>query len=133
MTDLVGEWQGKNEKGEDMTVTYELVSNGSVVLERMSSENEPSMVTVYHLDGKQLMMTHYCSAKNQPRMRAQFGKDEKVLRFTFLDATNLSKPTDGHMHQLAITFQDEDHITQEWTWRQNDEDHVVGFELERKK
>lgn len=30
--------------------------------------------------------------------------DIKSLKFTFVDATNLAKPFDGHMHSLTITF-----------------------------
>jgi hypothetical protein len=131
---LVGEWQGENKDGKNVTVIYELVSNESALLERLQSEDEPNMVTMYHLDGDYLMMTHYCAAKNQPRMRAEFGKDgDNVLRFAFIDATNLAKPTDGHMHKLAIKFVDNDHVNHEWTWRQNEQEKVVGFELERKK
>ncbi|MFQ6112969.1 MAG: hypothetical protein ACE5NG_02640, partial [bacterium] len=104
------------------------------LLERLMPENEPSMVTIYHLDGDYLMLTHYCAAKNQPRMRAQLGEDdENVVRFVFKDATNLAKTTDGHMHKLAITFVDENHITQKWTWHQNDKEKVAGFQFERKK
>lgn len=131
---LVGEWQGKSKEGKKVTVTYELVSNESVLLERLASENEPNMITMYHLDGDHLMMTHYCTAKNQPRMRAEFGKDDNpVLQFEFIDATNLAKATDGHMHRMAITFIDDDHVTHEWTWRQNEQENVTRFELERKK
>ena len=72
---LVGEWQGKSvdEKMDrkNVIVTYELVSNGSTIMERLMPENEPNMITMYHLDGDNLMMTHYCAAFNQPRMQAE--------------------------------------------------------------
>ncbi len=131
MKSLAGEWQGKSPDGKNVTVSYELVSNGSALMERMAGENEPNMITMYHLDGANLMMTHYCSAMNQPRMRAEAG-EANAIHFTFIDATNLAKSTDGHMHKLTITFKDENHINHAWTFSQNDQEQTMMFDLERK-
>ena len=131
---LVGEWQGKDSKGGTLTVSYELISNGSSLMETLVPAKEPSMVTIYHLDGDNLMMTHYCSINNQPRMRAAMPSGEiKKLSFTFVDGTNMAKPTDAHMHSLALTFQDNDHLTQEWSMKHEGKDMPVTFNLERKK
>jgi hypothetical protein len=103
-------------------------------METIEAEGEPSMVTLYHPDGNKLMMTHYCSIGNQPRMRADVPTGEvKNLSFTFVDATNMAKPADGHMHSLTMTFQDADHMAQVWTFRQDSKDMPVTFNLERKK
>ena len=67
---LAGQWQGKRSDGKPVVVTYELVSGGHGIMERLEAADEDEMVTVYHPDGDGLMMTHYCSAGNQPRMRA---------------------------------------------------------------
>ena len=131
MKSLVGEWQGQKADGKPVTITYELVSNGSALMERLVPEGEANMITMYHLDGAHLLMTHYCSAMNQPRMRSEGGADN-VISFAFLDATNLAKPTDGHMQKLVVTFKDENHITQAWTFRQGDQEHIMNFELSRK-
>ncbi|OGC07126.1 hypothetical protein A2V82_13520 [candidate division KSB1 bacterium RBG_16_48_16] len=69
---------------------------------------------------------------NQPRMRADGANEDNIISFSFVDATNLAKPTDGHRHNLAITFKDKDHITQAWTFRQNGEENTMKFELARK-
>ncbi|MFQ5772431.1 MAG: hypothetical protein ACE5HX_17985 [bacterium] len=130
---LAGEWQGKGPKGKSVSVTYEVVSNGSVVMERMQSENEPAMITMYHLDSGYLMMTHYCSAMNQPRMRATSSDDETIIQFAFLDITNLAKPTDGHMEKLMIKFKDQDHLATQWTFIEDGKEMNAPFELERKK
>jgi hypothetical protein len=37
------------------------------------------------------------------------------------------------MHSLAMNFQDKDHMTQVWTFRQDGKDMPVTFYLERKK
>lgn len=130
---LVGEWQGQAPDGKQVTVTYQLVSGGHSVMETMAPSGEPSMVTVYHLNGDQLMMTHYCSMGNEPRMNAKVPTGEiKSLNFTFVDATNLAKPTDPHMHSLALTFPDKSHLTQVWTLRKDGKDIPMTFNLERK-
>ena len=98
-------------------------------------ESPEAMVTMYHLDGDRLMMTHYCSLGNQPRMRAKkMAKDDKTLSFAFVDATNLTSPKDSHMHNLVFAFKDDDHFAQEWTmWKEGKTEHIATFEFERAK
>jgi hypothetical protein len=91
-------------------------------------------VTMYHPDGDHLMMTHYCSAHNQPRMRSQKVPMEiKNIIFDLVEVTNLSAPDAGHMKKLALTFVDQDHFTQEWTWREKGKENAVVIRFERKK
>lgn len=133
---LVGTWVATTRDGQHATVTYELVSAGSALLERLGGDAHPDMqmVTAYHADGDRVVMTHYCSAGNQPRMRAEPVTGEvQTLRFTFVDATNLATPGEGHMHGLVVTFQDADSFTQEWTWRENGKDRVKVFHWSRSK
>src|SRR5664279_4568255 len=66
---LAGTWEGKIPGGATATLTYEVVSNGSVVMERLRPSREPEMITMYSLDQARLLVTHYCSAGNQPTMR----------------------------------------------------------------
>ncbi|HET9480961.1 MAG TPA: hypothetical protein VFP98_04325, partial [Candidatus Polarisedimenticolia bacterium] len=85
---LEGTWRGKAPDGAPVTVTYKVIAAGSAVMEQLSVEN---MITVYHADGDNLMLTHYCAGNNQPRMRASAaGQDGSVLSFHFVDATNLA-------------------------------------------
>jgi hypothetical protein len=131
---LAGEWQGTDSKGGALKVSYQLISNGSSVMETLMPAKEPSMVTIYHLDGDNLMMTHYCSMANQPRMRAgAVMGDVKKLEFSFVDATNMASPADAHMSKLVLTFQDNNHLSHEWTMTHGDEKMPVVFNLERKK
>jgi hypothetical protein len=130
---LAGTWEGKDREGKTAQVRYEVVSNGSAVVETLSVGEMETMVTVYHKDGDQLMLTHYCGAGNQPRMRADKGAQGGVLRFSFVDATNMPNPDAGHMHKLALTFRDPDHLTQEWTFRDKGQEHAEVIDLARKK
>ena len=127
---LEGEWQGK---GAKTGVTYTIVSGGTVVMERMRMPSpQPDMVTMYHRDGGGLVATHYCSMGNQPRMRAP-GADAKTIRFRFADITNLKKPGDGHIRDLTVTFQDNDHFAQEWTSVENGKERLETFQWTRKR
>jgi len=115
---LSGKWRGRSTKGWEDQVTIDVIAGGSVV--RSSSfDAHPgeTMLTLYHLDGDRLMLTHYCVARNQPRMVAsRFEDDGRTIRFDFLDATNLATSGAGHMHSSLMQFKDDDHFTSRWTW-----------------
>jgi len=111
---LVGEWQAETKMGK-ATLTYELIAGGTSLVERESAERMPAMMTVYHLDGDRLMMTHYCMAGNQPRMQARsFDAKTGELRFIFLDATNLANKDAGHMRNVTMRFAGNDKLSSEW-------------------
>ena len=132
---LVGEWDGTDAQGKSVRVSYKLVSAGTTLLETLSPDGESEMITLYTMDGDQVALTHYCSANNQPRMRTMPNAgDADELDFSFVGATNLANPGVGHMHGLVISFQDRDHFTQEWTWRERGQaDKVEIFRFARKK
>ncbi len=130
---LAGEWEGKTEDGKPVRLTYEVVSGGSAVVETLSPPGE-NMVTVYHADGDSILMTHYCGANNQPRMRARVtAPAPKELVFTYVDATNLSTPDEGHMSGLTLTFEDPTHLSQAWTWTGPGGGKPAVFKYQRKK
>ncbi|KAA3618059.1 MAG: hypothetical protein DWQ05_08425 [Calditrichaeota bacterium] len=130
---LAGTWHGVSPKGAATVVSWEVVSEGSAVLERMSTEGESPMITMYHLDGKHLMMTHYCSVKNQPRMRAEFSEiDDNSVRFSFLDITNFTKKSEGHMQKMAINIKDENNVETVWTFAKDGKEHEALFKLKKK-
>ena len=131
---LVGEWQGTTPDDRTVDVTYQLISGGTALMETLQSPNEPEMVTIYHLDGDRLMVTHYCSIGNQPRLVAQVPAGEiKSLNFTLLEVTNLTKPSAGHICSLGVAFEDRDHLKQTWAYRQDGKDVAETFNLKRKK
>lgn len=119
LKELAGQWQGKNSRGEPATLSVAVGAGGHAVLDdyRSGPGGKLSMYTVYHLDGENLMLTHYCVSKNQPRMRARFVDDQKVVHFDFLDATNLTDPKMGHMYKAEIHFVDDDHFWSVWSYR----------------
>jgi hypothetical protein len=128
---LAGNWEGKSTDGKAIHASYKLVSGGTAVAETLSAAGEPDMLTVYHSNGGGLMMTHYCSMGNQPRMQADAG-DGKTIAFHYVDGTNLAGPDAPHMNDLTITFDDANHITQEWAMKGGPMEKVV-FHLQRQK
>ncbi|MBK6427434.1 MAG: hypothetical protein IPF82_14900 [Blastocatellia bacterium] len=117
---IVGEWDGRSTKGWEDTNTFQLIAGGSVLMCRsFDSHPNETMVTMYHLDGDELVLTHYCVARNQPRLRAtSISPDARTIELTFRDATNLPSRDKGHMDRVVMTFIDDDHFTSQWTWYQ---------------
>jgi len=115
---LVGEWAGSFEwtGGRSATgtvnATYYATGNGSAIVENLSMGGVPSMTSVYHLDGSDLRMTHYCAAQNQPRLKAsRIDIAQGILDFSFVDATNLPSSDAPHVDGLEMRWLDADHIS----------------------
>src|SRR5260370_37039318 len=67
---LVGEWEADTRMGK-AHLSYELMAGGTALGEKESAEKRPAMLTVYHLDGQRLLLTHYCMAGDSARMEAR--------------------------------------------------------------
>jgi hypothetical protein len=106
------EWTGARTGTGKMNATYYQTGNGSAVVENLTVDGVPSMSSVYHLDGADLRMTHYCGAQNQPRLKAnQIDVAKGILNFEFVDATNLRSPDAPHVYGLEMRLLSADHIT----------------------
>jgi hypothetical protein len=131
---LEGHWKGRSTKGWEETITFKTIAQGSVVVENsFDAHPNETMLTMFHLDGDRLMLTHYCVAKNQPRLVAtSFGDEGKTIAFTFLDGTNLPSRDRGHMDQAVFRFLDDNRFTSQWTWYQDGkESWMEEIRLER--
>ncbi len=114
---LVGDWSGTARDagpGLPVHVTYRLTGGGSVVVESLFPGTPHEMMTTYHLDGDQLMLTHYCAMKNQPRMVLDPASTADEFIFTFAGGTNLTPGHGSYMHAGRIRFIDADTIETEW-------------------
>jgi len=131
---LSGDWEGKDDKGKPVKTNFKSIVSNTALLETLSPSGMEDMVTVYSLDRDGIALVHFCPTNNQPRMRVVPASDNpKELAFDFQGAGNLASPTTGHQHHLLIRFEDEDHITETWTWRQDSMDMPMVFHLARKK
>jgi hypothetical protein len=136
---LAGEWVALDDKGKptDQVVSvFKITAGGSAVQETIFPGKGEEMVSVYHMDGKDLIMTHYCMLGNQPKMKLDPKSKENQLKFDFAGGTNLDPAKDMHMHEGLITIIDDNHI--EWSWAgymdgKPSDGHKVSMKLERKK
>ncbi len=140
---LEGTWHGQPEgKGEvaeaeaEATgmVTHEIKvsANGSVVMETMNPGTDHEMINMYHLDGEDVVLTHYCAGGNQPRMRLdrEASTAEKLV-FDFDGATNLTPETDHYIRSAELTLMG-DKLTSSWTaWGGGEKVGGMTFHLER--
>jgi hypothetical protein len=103
---LAGTWEGKDAAGMAAKSKFEVVVNGTTVLETLS----------------------------MPRMKAVQPPGEiHQLDFFFRDAGNLPVPTTGHQQKISLHFDDADHLTESLTWRSNGKDSVEVLHLARTK
>src|SRR5215468_3566585 len=119
---LEGTWEGKSTKGWTERLTISVIAGGSVVLETSemlhgTNEEPMKMATAYHMDGPNLMLTHYCAAKNQPRMRAtEISDDGGEVLFTFVDGTNMESRNTPHMDKARFKLDGPNKIREQWTF-----------------
>lgn len=130
---LAGDWDSTAGSLSGTSI-YKITGAGSAVMMTIPSDKPgDEMITMFHPDGKNILVTHYCSAMNQPRMKLVPSSNANELRFKFLDATNLADSSYGHMHELALIFDGPDHHVQEWTFISNGKLMTEKFDLRRKK
>ena len=139
MKKLAGTWVavGKDGKPTDQVVSViKVTAAGSAVHETLFPGQPHEMVSVYHRDGEDLVMTHYCALGNQPRMKADPKSPPNQLHFQFAGGTNLDPAKDMHMHEGTLTFVDADHIEfagVAWEGGKPSETHCGTMKLVRKK
>jgi hypothetical protein len=127
-------WDQGGQKGSvQFEVSYRVTSGGKAVVETMLPGTPGEMVTVYYLDGEDLVLVHYCTSGNQPRMRREPSSDDDDLRFRCLGGTNMTE-ADSHMHSARIRIVGPDHIRGEWSSVKGDVvQWVAEADLERRK
>ncbi len=131
---LAGTWEGKSEwssgrPGGAMTARYALTGFGSAVEETFLSEGTAAMTSVYHEDGADLKMTHFCGAGNQPRLKAtEIDEAKKIVRFQMIDITGRKG---GHVEGVELRFLDENHVTVLFTFVGGAKPDIERIELAR--
>ena len=141
---LDGTWKGEPEgQGEEAEaeakaagpVTHEIQVSaaGTVVMETMNPGTEHEMINMYHLDGDDLLLTHYCAGGNQPQMRLDLGQSTAdLLVFDFIGGTNLDPATDHYIGSARIQVVDSDHLKSVWgAYSGRQQVGTMTFHLER--
>ncbi len=139
MKKLAGTWLVADPEGkatDQVASIIKVTAGGSIVHETEFPGQAEEMVSVYTVDGPDLIMTHYCVLGNQPRLKADPNSSENQIVFQFAGGTNLDPKKDKHMHEVTLTFVDGDHLEVKGTGWENGEpskDMCCGLKLVRKK
>jgi hypothetical protein len=136
---LAGTWVEADKDGkptEKVVSIVKVTAGGSAIHETFFPGQPMEMVSVYHLDGQDLVMTHYCVLGNQPRMKADPKSPANQIRWIFAGGTNLDPAKDSHMHSAVVTFVDANRIEiagEAWENGKPSPDHCATMKLVRKK
>jgi hypothetical protein len=113
MKKLAGTWLVADEGGKPTDQVMSIIkvtSGGSAVHETIFPGQPEEMVSVYTVDGPDLVMTHYCVLGNQPRLKADPNSSANQICFQFAGGSNLDPTKDKHMHSITLTIVDDGHI-----------------------
>jgi hypothetical protein len=136
---LAGTWllADKDGKPTDQVASIiKVTAGGSAVHETLFPGQPHEMVSVYTVDGPDLIMTHYCVLGNQPRMKADSKSPANQIVFRFAGGSNLDPKKDKHMHEATLTIVDDDHVQVNGVGWENGapaNDMCCGLKLVRKK
>lgn len=149
MKTLVGTWVTADKDGkptDDVVSVIKLTAGGSAIHETLFPGQAHEMVSIYTVDGTDLVMTHYCMLGNQPRMKAStksLGNNSpgnknngNTLNFEFAGGSNLDPKKDKHMHSAIVTIVDADHYEVQGIGWENGapaKEMCNGMKLVRKK
>jgi hypothetical protein len=128
---LAGEWEGKTQQGARVRSYFSAIASNTAVMERVTTGREDA-VSLYSVTANSILLIRYCASNHQPRMRAVPSPGPvQELAFSFAGADNLPSLAVGHERRLVIEFEDDDHITERWTWRRDGKDTDTVFHLSR--
>ncbi len=111
----------------------EVSAAGTVVMETMGPGTEHEMINMYHLDGDELVLTHYCAGGNQPTMRLnrETSTAERLI-FDFTGGTNLDPDNDHYIHDMELGIQGEGKVESVWnSWAGGEQGATMIFHLKR--
>ena len=139
MKKLVGTWLVADKDGkptDQVASIIKLTAGGSAVHETHFPGQPQEMVSIYTVDGPDLIMTHYCVVGNQPRMKADPNPSADRIVFKFAGGANLDPKKDKHMHAATLTIVNDDYIEVKGTGWENGapaKEMCCGLQLVRKK
>ena len=137
MKTLAGTWLAASEDGKPTDQVMSIIkvtAGGSAVHETLSPGQPQEMVSIYTVDGPDLVLTHYCVLGNQPRLKADPKSPANQIHFQFAGGSNLDPTKDKHMHSATLTIVDDRHGSRccrgRLARRAARERHVLRYEVE---
>ncbi|WP_028774753.1 hypothetical protein [Shewanella waksmanii] len=104
LVNLVGKWEAVSPNGHYHTVTYELISNETALVEKWELGDNRTSMTVYHKSGGKLYATHFCPHGNVIKLVL---KDKNVIGnniFEYLDGSNVIGVKGEHQHYFTVNL-----------------------------
>lgn len=139
MKRLVGTWVQADEEGKptDTVVSViKLTAGGSAIHETLFPGQPQEMISLYTVEGNDLVLTHYCMLGNQPRLKADVKSAANQIKFDFAGGANLDPKKDKHMHAATLTILDDDHLQldgEAWDNGEPAKEMCCGMKLVRQK
>ena len=116
---LAGDWErgsGDHQHGSSARETnFKVTAAGSSVVETLYAGQPTEMVSIFHMDGNQLLLTHYCALKNAPIMRFEKSDKPGEIKFVFHGGTNFDPKVDTHVHQGFFRIKDKNTVESVFT------------------
>jgi hypothetical protein len=113
---LAGRWNTHvmTPDGPATNVDYRVTGGGTVVMETLFAGAPHEMITMYTLDGDNLVATHYCAIGNQPTMKLDLAastRDNLIFQFVAVHGQH----ADGdHIHDGRIHFLASGDVQADW-------------------
>ena len=101
--------------GSRSVVSVKTKAAGSAVVHTYAQGTPGEMETVFHMDGDQLLLTHYCALQNAPVLKFVKTNKPGELKFEFQGGTNFDPAIDAHLHESTFVVKDRDTIEQNST------------------
>ncbi len=135
---LVGQWDLVKENGKVAdhagSIVFAKTSGGTAVREIMLPGTKFEMTNLYHMNGPDMVCTHYCAAGNQPRMICTDpAADGTSFTFRLESATNVVDESQSVMAELTLKVSADGQTLIE-DWRNLEGGEIKGhevFELKR--
>ena len=115
---LVGDWSGPRPDGRPVGVSYRMSANGSALVETWTLAPGQESLTIYHMDKRDLVATHFCPVGNQPRLVMTRAAGSR-FDFTVRDGTGI-EPGASFQHDFWIEIGADGRITRSETYVQGD-------------
>ena len=134
---LAGDWErasGDHEHGSSSrAVSFKVTAAGSSIVETYNAGQPSEMVSIYHMDGNQLLLTHYCALKNAPIMKFEKSDKPGEIKFAFHGGTNFDPKVDAHVHQGALEVKDRNTVESNFVAFANGKPQPVGRAVLKRK
>ena len=108
--DWVRETTGSEHGANTPVASFNVTAAGSAIIKTTGEGTPNEMATIFHMDGDQLLQTHYCALMNAPVLRFEQSDRPGELKFVFHGGTNFDVAVDAHFHEGTLQIKDKDTI-----------------------